>query len=309
MSQLEPTDLLCRSRREELSIDEQRRLNQYLQHSLEVALMSQLLSEFEKESRVRAGDEALLARITVSALGKPQRAPRKRRPLTMLLVAAAVLLMASLASALIGRARQASAPGDSLNFFSDLPWKVAKRARRATVVPSARPVASQTVHTEADPGATGDSQKIPSIPPPSPAPNGSDSARAGSGAKKVPAASAGELFARANLLRRQGHSVEAAGVYRVLLERYPNSREVAPARLALAKYLQAAEPELALAHYRAVAVSGGTLRAEALWGISEVATVLGQRSLAEQALADLMREFPDSSYAAVARARTTHGLP
>jgi len=306
MSHFEPTDLLCRSRREELSVDEQRRLNEYLQHSLEVRLMSQMLGELEKESRVRPGDDALLARITASALGTPQRAPKKRPVLTMVLVAAAVLLVASLASALLGRARQARAPGDSQNFFSDWPWKTAKRGRPQTVVPKAKAMPSQTVRTEPDAGDTGDAQEVPDIQP-LPTPSAPLSARAPGAAKKAMSASASELFARANLLRRQGHGVEAAGVYQLLLERYPNAREVGPTRLALAKYLQTAQPEQALAQYRLVAGSGGALRAEALWGISEVATRLGQRSLAEQALADLLREFPDSPYAEVARERTTHG--
>src|SRR6187402_1049765 len=143
----------------------------------------------------------------------------------------------------------------------------------------------------------GGAPDIPTVKPTAPAP------------KAVLSSSASELFARANLNRRQGHGAEAASLYQLLLERYPSSREDGPARLALAKYYQAKQPEQALAQFRAVAGSGGALRAEALWGISEVATSLGQRSLAEQALADLIREFPDSPYAEVARTRTTHGLP
>jgi outer membrane protein assembly factor BamD (BamD/ComL family) len=46
-----------------------------------------------------------------------------------------------------------------------------------------------------------------------------------------------------------------------------------------------------------------------LWGIAETASALGARSQAEQALTDLIREFPDSPYAEVARARTAHGSP
>ena len=308
MSQLEPTDLLCRSRREELSLDEQRRLSDHLRRSLEVALMSEMLSELERESRVRPGDDALLARITQSALGRPQKARNKRRALTMLLAAAAVLLVASLASALLGRAHEPRAPGDSWNFFSDLPWKMPKHGRPKTVTPSAKAMPSQTEQSDPDPSNSGVSEDIPSLQP-LPTPRESPSARAASEPKQVISAPASELFARANLLRRRGHSVEAAGVYQLLLERYPSSREVGPARLALAKHLQAAQPEQALAQYRAVAGTGGTLRAEALWGISELATRLGRPSLAEQALADLLREFPDSPYAEVARTRTTHGLP
>ena len=108
---------------------------------------------------------------------------------------------------------------------------------------------------------------------------------------------------------RMAQGAEAAGFYQMLLELYPSSREVGPTRLALAKYFQVKQPAQALAQFRAVAASGGALRAEALWGISEVGTLLGERSLAAQALADLLREFPDSPYAEVARTRTTHGSP
>jgi tetratricopeptide (TPR) repeat protein len=128
-------------------------------------------------------------------------------------------------------------------------------------------------------------------------------------AKLANSSSARDLFARANLLRRQGRSADAAGLYRLLLELYPNSREVGPTRLALAKHLQATDPAAALAQYRALAANGGALRAEALWGISETATNSGSSALAEQALSDLVREFPESPYAEVARSRTLHGSP
>ncbi|HKO52188.1 MAG TPA: tetratricopeptide repeat protein [Polyangiaceae bacterium] len=307
MSQIEPTDLLCRSRREDLSADEQRRLNESLQHSFEVKLMSQVLGELEQDSRVRPGDDALLARITARALGAPEKAspkkaPAKRRALSMLLVAAAVLLMASLASALLGRARQRQAVEDSQTIFGGWPWKAAKPGRPPSVLPSVKPIPSQSVQDEPDIAA----DQVPSSQPP-PAPSSSVQRRTGQPAASLGTAS--ELFARANLLRRQGRGIEAAGLYQLLLERHPNSREVAPTRLALAKYFQTKQPDQALAQYRAVASGGGPLRAEALWGISESATSLGQRSLATQALGDLIREFPDSPYAEVARARTTHGLP
>ncbi|HEY3254416.1 MAG TPA: hypothetical protein VGJ91_10720 [Polyangiaceae bacterium] len=307
MSLIEPTDLLCRSRREELSADEQRRLSESLDHSLEVRLMSQMLSELERESRVRPGDDALLSRITAHALGAPEKATAKRRPLVMLLVAAAVLLVAGLASAWIGLARRSQAPDHSQKVFAVWPWKATKPGPPHTVLPIAKPMPSQTVRAEPDPMDAGAAQEIPMIQP-IPAASRSVSPRAGE-PKKANSSSASELFARANLLRRQGRNVEAAGVYQLLLELYPNAREVGPSRLALGKYFQAKQPEQALQQYRAVASAGGALRAEALWGISEIASSLGERALAAQARADLIREFPDSPYAEVARSRTTHGSP
>jgi tetratricopeptide (TPR) repeat protein len=165
------------------------------------------------------------------------------------------------------------------------------------------------MQAEPDPGEiAGVVPEAPSIEP-IPAPSSSGPRRSAHEPRAATSSSASELFARANLLRRQGRSAEAAGLYQQLLELYPNSREGGPTRLALAKYFQARQPEQALVQYRAVASSGGALRAEALWGISEVATTLGQHALAEQARADLIREFPDSPYAEVARTRTKHGSP
>jgi len=302
MSQPELTDLLCRSRREELTLDEQRRLNESLAYSLEVKLMSQILPELERESRVRPGDELLLARINARVLGElgpsriSQRVPAHRRRLSMLLAAAAVLLVAGLAAAWIGGVRlprvTASPPPSLVK-----PKPVAKPKPAANFLPN----------LPASPSVT--PSAVPSVIPdtPSAAASASVSGRVAPASKAVAAASARELFARANLLRRQGRSGEAAVLYELLLDLYPSSREVGPTRLALGKHLQAKQPERALLQYRAIAGGGGALRAEALWGISEVATALGDRSVSEQALADLLREFPDSPYAEVARTRALHG--
>ena len=312
MSQVEPTDLLCRSRREELTADEQRRLNESIQRSLEVKLLSQMLPEFERESRVRPGDDLLLARISARALGVPEKASRKRPALTMLLVAAAVLLVASIAGAWFGIARVPNAPSPWPARVIAWPWgKAAKPAKpgpprsapTAKVVPSATPSALPVAPKTVDDSE----QALPILTPSAPA-SGSVFRRAREHSE-APHDSASELFARANLRRRQGRAGEAAVLYELLLDLYPNSREVGPTRLALAKYLQGKQPERSLAQYRAVASGGGPLRAEALWGISEVATTLGEHSVAERSLADLLREFPDSPYAEVARSRTSHGLP
>ena len=298
MSQCDPTDLLCSSRREELTLDEQRRLRDSIQYSLEVRLMSEILPELERESRVRPGDELLLARINARALATlraraaPIRAPAKRRTV-MLLVAAAVLFVASLAGAWLGGVRPVRAP---------------------TPVPRA-PSASVKAALERKPiGKLKPNAPIAPVPPivpleqleplaPSPAPT---SVPRVVEPPPTPPESASELFARANRLRRQGRAAEAARLYEHLLEQYPASREVGPTRLALGKYLQPRQPERALAQFQALASGGGALRAEALWGISETATSRGERSVAQQALADLLREFPDSPYAEVARERATH---
>lgn len=299
MSQCDPTDLLCCSRREELTPDEERRLRASIQFSLEVRLMSEILPEFERESRVRPGDDLLVARINsraLAALGAraaPVRAPAKRRTV-MLLVAAAVLLVAGLAGAWLGGARLAprstpAAASGSAAVKSVKPKPVAKPKPSAVIEPVTPvvPLEEEIEPIAPTPPPSACASPIRELKPPAPE-------------------AASELFMRANRLRRQGRAGEAAVLYQQLLEQYPNAREVGPTRLALGKYLQAKQPERALAQYRALAGAGGVLRAEALWGISEIATARGERSVAVNALTDLLREFPDSPYAEVARERATH---
>lgn len=291
MSQIDPTDLLIRGRREQLTPDEQRRLSESMETSLEVRLMSEILPELDRESRVRPGDDVLLARINaraLEALGSqsiPIRRAIKRRTV-MLLVAAAVLLIAGLAGAWLGGVRRRPPPAPASS--SAVPQHVdnEKAAVKRAPLASIRPVAPLE---SAEP-----------LPPPS------ASVSRNSEPKALGPGSASELFARANSLRRQGRTGEAAVLYELLLDLYPKAREAGPTRLALGKYLQAKQPQRALAQFRAAASGGGALRAEALWGISEVASTLGERSVAKQAMADLLREFPDSPYAEVARARALH---
>jgi len=290
MSQHDPTDLLCSSRREQLKPDEQRRLRESLQYSLEVRLMSGILPELERESRVRPGDDVLLARINARAFAAirsraaPIKAPAKRR-VVMLLVAAAVLLVAGLAGAWLGGARPQRAPAPA-SPSATVPSTVSPRPKARPLAP-VRPVAPTESVEVVEPLAATPSAPTPRAREP----------------KETPPSSPSELFARANSLRRQGRAAEAAAVYELLLALHPESREVGPTRLALAKYLQTAHPERALAQFVALASAGGALRAEALWGTSEVATALERRSVSEQALAELVREFPDSPYAEVARRR------
>ncbi len=299
MSQPDWTDLVHQAHRRELSAEEERRLRELVEHSFEARLMNQLLSEFDRESRVQPGDDLLLARVNARVLGAVDRRPFWRRRFTMLLVAAAVLLPASLAGAWFGGVRplrilEATRPEPR----QPAPVKSSAPARRRA---TAKPRASGAERTE-EVVATPEPLASSLEAAPKPAPSGAlGRHHHGDGV-----ATASELFTKANLLRRAGRSSEAAELYRQLLERHPDAREVGPTRLALAKYLQAKEPAQALNHYRALAARGGGLRAEALWGVAETAATLGDASLSTQALNDLIREFPDSIYAEVARAKISN---
>lgn len=309
MSRGDASDLLCRARREELSADEHRRLEELLDSSAEARLMAAMLSEFERESQVRAGDDLLLARINARAVRKSSggfassfgRRLSLRRSRLALALAAAMLLVGSLAFGWRLTTRQAApsaapAPAPSLDVLETPPKKARAIARRRE---PAKPV-------EAAPELDADEATLPELVAPAP------SAR-----RSVPHAQqavldtrvneSGELFAKANLLRRQGGDDEAVRLYQRLVTEYPRSRETAPARLALGKLLREKEPARALLQFRALAEQRGPLRPEALWGIAEASRSLGQVGAESRALEDLVREFPNSPYADAARARIADG--
>jgi outer membrane protein assembly factor BamD (BamD/ComL family) len=117
------------------------------------------------------------------------------------------------------------------------------------------------------------------------------------------------LFAQANSLRRTGKLAQAAQLYQTLLERSPRAREAQPSRLALANLL-AKQPAQALTQYRALArTGGGTFRLQGLWGVAETAASLGDKATETAALSELVRDFPGSPYAEIARQRLGNGNP
>jgi TolA-binding protein len=289
MSEVEPTDLVCRARRESLSEEERRRLEHLLRTSLEVQLTSAALRQLDRESRVRRGDEALVERMVDRATLRLGRSRRHLLGPRVLLAALSVLLVGAVAGAVWVRPQ------------------VNHPARPAHLA-SAGSTVSGTARLEAGgvrPSVPSDGVQAPADPEPSAIPASAPAAaERGVGATaRLETNQAGELFARANLLRRSGQEPEAARLYRAIVEGYPKAREASPARLALAKLEERDNPQRALAYYRSLAESGGRLRAEALWGMAESARRLGQTDVAARALSELVEEFPDSPYAEVARRR------
>jgi len=282
MSQADVTDLVCRAHSGQLDAEEQRRLAQQLTSSFEARLMDNLLSGFEREGRVQPGDELLLARVTARALSGRSGVVRRRRAWLASALVAALLLMASLSAAwMLQRARSEVAPTTP----KAAPSSSAERPKNRSIAPAL-------------PEPPPEEPVVPAPPPEARKPRPAERAQA----------SAASVFARANELRRARQTGEALALYRELLKRYPNSREAAPARLALAKLL-ASEPERALAEYRTLAANNGALRAEALWGVAESAARLEDRDTEFAALTQLLRDYPNSAYAPVARSRMAHVTP
>lgn len=318
MSDLESTDLICEARRRELSERDQRRLDELLSRDLGARLMQLMQPELERSSRVQPRDDVLAARIAEQVLGRADlesvRSPmgvgrrswsssvlrRGRGPFWLL--AAAIMLGATGAAA----------------------WW----ATHPKVVESVNPVPEESGKAAGVRRISGAmNQRQPREPEPEPEPvlvSRSEPSSAEQTAPELKAleqkpavairrdpvranslpSTAAQLFSEANLLRREGQPAQATRLYRNILSDYPKTREASLSRLVLAKTLAGSNPRQSLAYYQEVARTDGSLRAEALWGIVEAATQLRQTGVKEQALTDLMREFPESAYADVARRRT-----
>lgn len=319
MSDLESTDLICESRRRELSEREQRRLEELLSRDLGARLTQLMQPELERCSRVRPGDDLLSRRIVERALlgagvqaaarsqtrvQHPYMAVRKRRgrgPLWLL--AAAILFGATGAAAWWATHSQAlSSPGEPSDESTQ-----ATGARHVIRIatPSRAPVAAPSIPARVlEPAADRDAEE-PQLLPSSdashtPAPEATAPSH-GAARQRMSTVSAAQLFADANLLRREGRLTEAIRLYQRILTEAPNMREASLTRLVLAKSLAASNPKQALAYYQEVARVDGSLRAEALWGVVQTATQLKQVGVKRQAITELIREFPDSAYADVAR--------
>lgn len=328
MSELESTDLLCEARRRELSEREQRRLEELLSRDLGARLMQLMQPELERSSRVQPGDDVLATRIAEHALALADLGPvrprlhldrenlvrkrdsngdsavvrRRRGPLWLL--TAAIMFGATGAAAWWATH---SSVVETVNSNSEESGEVAGVRRISKALNQRRsresvPLPERVLTPESVPSSR-------ELDAPEPAPREAMTADAGPVSRRDSARlpstllTAAQLFADANLLRREGHSAQAIRLYRRILSDYPKTREASLSRLVLAKTLAGSNPRQSLAYYQEVARTNGSLRAEALWGVVEAATQLKQVGIKEHALTDLMREYPESAYADVARRR------
>jgi hypothetical protein len=292
MSDTDSTDLVCKARRAALSDDEQRRLAQLTRTDGETKLFGMMLQHLDRSSQVQRGDDALIARMTAHALRAAARPPRRRASVHGWLVAAPVMLAATVAGA-FWAARSPSGVSTGQLEQAVTTERAARRPAAASVARHVAPSSPAPAPAAAELGTsvvteqTGASHKT------------LDGARGDR-------ALASTLFARANLLRREGHGREALTLYQTVVDRYPSAREAPPSLLALAKILEPSRPARALGHYQALAASSSVLRAEALWGVAETARRLAEGELERRALTELVRQFPNSAYAEAARGRLSH---
>jgi TolA-binding protein len=283
-----PEDLLVRARRQQLDDEDERRLEVSLNSSRELSLLYEAGVGFDAEASVLPGDEARAARLvdrTLSELdqdGAGRKAPRSRGAARYfaLSVACGVLLSVAAASAWqYGRARWFGPAA------VELPSRVASR-------PAAVPASPGPQH--------GAMPEPPSEPVASPEPS-STLPKPASAASAKSAPSARELFTRASSARRRGDVEAAIALYEQLLSSHPSSVEAEDARLVLGNLrLEQRSPRAALNQFESY--GSGALSLEALWGKAEALRKLqspDERAVLEQ----LVRDYPDSPYAAAAQKR------
>jgi outer membrane protein assembly factor BamD (BamD/ComL family) len=114
-----------------------------------------------------------------------------------------------------------------------------------------------------------------------------------------------DLFETASEARRRGDYGQVLDVDRDLEARYPTSREAQVLRAIVGRVLlDRGDPTGALARFESyLAAGGGDLSEEALLGKATAFDRLGRNDEAARAWSALVAAFPDTPYAAHAKAR------
>jgi TolA-binding protein len=281
-----PEDLAIRARRGELSADERTALSRALAADPELELAHRLGLDFDRASRVRAGDDVLIQNATRGALARTG-ARGRRRPRAVLLVAAGVLVgaTATAAVALFNQRPPAVFPPAPSSFA---PSPSVRAAMRPAPVPPAPSSAAEST---------------PSAPAPRSSPKSTKAAEV-SVPTLAPAPSAEELFRDANAARRSGDLGLAMLLYRELQSSFPGSREAQISHVSLGRLLLSADRATeAERQFRAYAATGGELWEEAAAGRAEALARLGQTTGEARVWQELLDRHPASVYAARARQR------
>ena len=288
-------DLIALARRGELDAPERRRLELSLGSSSEARLLHQAGLELDQEASVLPGDDALAERIKRRVMARvlPVAAPRRRRLLPWGMAAAVACVAMAAGGAVLGlRPLRAIFSTPVLT----APARVPAPPRPATVaVPPSAPLASAV---PAPDGAT-DAAPVP-------VPVASKTGQA------LDASSASELFASAAGARRRGKAQEAMLLYDALQSRFPGSAEANAADMALGMLrLQRGSARSALEHFTRYLSRNprAELVPDALWGKAQALSSLGQRAEARRSYATLVERYPDSTYAAAARAKLEGSKP
>jgi TolA-binding protein len=343
-----PDELLDREIQGKLSSNDRRRLYEHLDHCAQCQLERQLRCDFEAELGSRQ-DETNLQSFVTGALRAARSSASRRPPRHnvvnawrrrfVFLLAATMVLAAGLAAAqveLAGRAWQAAR--EKIVFLFRVPEPpllptgaapaatVPSRAQEATDVapqvpflveradePKDRAPVNDRPAAATEPRAPGVAVHraavertrvaLPEQVEPQPPPIEETNA--------TPRDSASALFEDASAARRSGRMLEAAALYRDLEARFPASPEARLSMAVVARMeLDLGEAAAAASGFAAYLATGDrALREEAMAGRAIALGRLGRADAEAAAWRDLLRAYPGSSYAKVARARLGQDLP
>jgi TolA-binding protein len=289
-------DLSARARRANLGEAERRRLKLMLGASVEGRLLHRAGLDFDEENAVLPGDDAIAARIAERVLARSGRAPGVRRRRKWLPLAAAACLITAAAAGAAARYRGVIVARRTVSAPADRPPTPASDRR-----PSSPPLAPVSAPA-APPAITVDDPPEVDLPPPPVARR--STALANPSGNATP--SAGDLFAEAARARRERNVDDAIRLFESLQRRYPASPESRAADISLGMMqLGRGAATAALDHFRRYLrhSADGELVPEALWGESEALRKLGRAEESRASLSALYSRFPDSAYAAAARAK------
>jgi len=333
-------DLLARSRREPLSSEERRRLDDALSGSVESRLLHEAGGAFDREGNVEAGDDERIERMVEAASARTARgrlARSARRFGPTLLVG---LFLGGIAGAAVEvrhvllQRTHTTAPPPSPAVLeragastprkqaAALPHEVPPLSPSGRAVPargelSPVPNAPGSSLVARSPAPTLSAAPIapmresPELERPlgAPALSGESASASYESLESAPdvamPSTAPALFAAANHARVSGRSDRALALYLRLQNEFPDSSEALTSRLSVGLLLlKEKRPSEALEQFRAAARRGtGPTLAEALWGQAVALRELGRGDEERSALRDLLRRFPDSAYAGSSQKR------
>jgi TolA-binding protein len=288
-------DLSLLARRGALSRAQQRAFAELLESNATLATAHQVGLDFDQVAAVKPGDDALIAEALarVVSRGRVAKPVRSRWRLRLLLLAATL----TLAGSAVGWWQHARATRPA-------PPAVAQTSQKPSAVGAPRVTSAAAANASTAP-------EMPAQPPQtsaSAAAIASPRLAAPSAASDAPSArtfdSAEAVFREANAARRAGDSSRARALYLRLQRDFPASDEALLAHVSLGNLLltmgRAAEAERQFASYL-----GGrpALAQEALVGRAQSLAALGRSADERRVWEGLIREYPNSVYAARARRR------
>jgi TolA-binding protein len=303
-------DLCVLGRRGLLSESEERELARALRASPSLRAVHEVGLDFDRSTAVRAGDEALIARVADAALSQvaksglasnttpgPRsgfvRSPRRRRSLAVLLAAALVCVTGVAAAVWSG--------------VVPARWFGASQERVAPEVSS--PLSANAARRAADPSpvaALAEPAAEPSAAAPEPqADEPAVVARQPASRSASTDETAAALFRAGNAARRDGDFDRAKRAYMDLIARYPGSDEARLARVSLGKLLLAKGNASGAAREFDEYLKGGQgqLTEEALVSRAQSLQKLGHVEAERRTWQGLLAGYPNSVYSAEARRR------